>query len=264
MVIIAETDLEKYYSNHQEDYKVRPARKLKYVFFTNSPSALDSAEVLAEMNRLKDQARAGSDFMDLAKTYSEIPATEAFYKHGELSRKKEIAVFSAKKGEIAGPMLDEDGYHLIKILDTRRGTEEYVNASHILFPTDPDTTLVIQKAREVLKQIRGGADFAAMARQHGSDGTAPEGGELGWGSRTTWVKPFSDAAFRAKPGEVVGPLRTQFGWHLIKVNGRDNRELKLVDLNLQIKTSSQSPDRIYKESPLSVGDGHPEGFEKAA
>ena len=264
MVIIAETDLEKYYSNHQEDYKVRPARKLKYVFFTNSPSALDSAEVLAEMNRLKDQARAGSDFMDLAKTYSEIPATEAFYKHGELSRKKEIAVFSAKKGEIAGPMLDEDGYHLIKILDTRRGTEEYVNASHILFPTDPDTTLVIQKAREVLKQIRGGADFAAMARQHGSDGTAPEGGELGWGSRTTWVKPFSDAAFRAKPGEVVGPVRTQFGWHLIKVNGRDNRELKLVDLNLQIKTSSQSTDGMYQKAQDFVYLANSEGFEKAA
>ena len=88
MVIIAESELEKYYNNHQEDYKVRPARKVKYVFFSSAPSPLDSAEVLREMVRLKEQATSGSDFLDLAKTYSEIPATEAFYKHGELSRKK--------------------------------------------------------------------------------------------------------------------------------------------------------------------------------
>ncbi len=264
MIIIAEDELEKYYNSHRDEFKIRPARKIKYVFFSNAPSAQDSADVAMEIQRLKEQAQGGSDFLDIAKTYSEIPATEAFYKHGELSKAKENAVFAAKKGEIVGPILDTDGYHLIKVLDETKGKEEYVHASHILFPSGADSASTIQKAQSVLKQIREGADFAAMARLHGSDGTAPAGGDLGWGSRTTWVKPFSDAAFRAKVGTVVGPVRTQFGWHLIKVHARDNRELKLVDLNLGIKASSQSIDEAYQHAQDFSYLAKSEGFEKAA
>ena len=265
MVIIAEADLEKYYNGHQDEFKVRPARKLKYVFFSNAPSHQDSTEVLQEIQRLKEQALAGSDFLDLAKTNSETPATEAFYKHGELSRKKENAVFASKKGEIVGPLIDDDGCHLLKIVDERKGTEEFVHASHILFQaTGSDTSSALRKAREVLKEIRAGADFAEKARQYGSDGTAPEGGDLGWGSRKTWVKPFSDAAFRGRPGEILGPVRTQFGWHLIKVNARDNRELKLIDLSAQIKASSQSADEMFQRAEDFAYLAKSEGLEKAA
>ena len=265
MVIIAEAELEKYYGSHQDEFKVRPARKLKYVFFSNAPSRQDSADVYGEIQRLREQALSGSDFLDLAKTYSEIPATEAFYKHGELSSRKESAVFASKKGEIVGPVLDDDGYHLLKVVDERKGTEEYVHASHILFqPTGSDTASVVKQAREVLREIRGGADFAEKARQFGSDGTAPLGGELGWGSRKTWVKPFSDEAFRGRPGEILGPVRTQFGWHIIKVNARDHRELKLIDLNLQIRSSSQSADAMFQRAEDFVYLTKSEGFEKAA
>ena len=66
------------------------------------------------------------DFTELVKTYSEIPSAEAFFKHGELSQKKENAIFSAKKGDIIGPINDNDGIHIIKILDQRQGTTEFV------------------------------------------------------------------------------------------------------------------------------------------
>ena len=264
-VTVTDADVETHYKANQEDFKVRPARRVKYVVFSNAPSAQDSTDVLDELKRLKEQASSGSDFLDLAKTYSDIPATEAYYKHGDLSRAKANAVFSARVGEVVGPVLDMDGYHLLKIVAERNGTEEYVRASHILFPTTgSDTASALQKAREVLNDIRGGADFAEMAKKYGSDGTAPLGGDLGWGSRKSWVKPFSDAAFRARVGQVVGPIRTQFGWHLIKVTGRDKREVKLIDLAMKIKASSQSIDETFQHAQDFSYLAKSEGFEKAA
>ncbi len=247
MVVITEDDIQRHYNENQDEFKVRPARRVKFVLFSDVPSSADSSEILSEIARLKEQANSGADFLELAKTYSEIPVSDAFFKHGELSEAKELAVFSSKRGAIIGPVKDLDGYHLIKVLDERKGAKEYVRASHILFSSNTtDTASQIRQAREVLQKIRGGADFGEMARTYGSDGTAPLGGELGWGSRETWVKPFSDAAFRGRVGEVVGPVRTQFGWHLIKVTGRDSREIKFADIAMRIKASSQSVDDMYQ------------------
>ena len=215
-----------------------------------------------------DQVKSGvADFIELAKTYSEIPFTEAFFKHGELSQQKEKVVFSAMKDEIVGPIKDSDGIHLIKILDQRPGTTEYVKASHILLKMAPgqDSVKIIQKARDLLRKARSGADFAQLARENSQDyGSAMQGGELGWSSREQWVKPFADAAFKTRIGEIVGPVRTQFGWHIIKVSGRDKREVKIVDLALKVRASTQTIDEAFQRAQDFSYLAKEEGYEKAA
>ena len=267
LAIVTDEDIQKHYNENQEDFKVRAARKLKYVFFSHAPSREDSADVINEMNRLHEQIKAGSDFMELAKTYSEIPVSEAFFKHGELSRAKENAVFSAKKGEVVGPIPDFDGMHLIKILDERKGSKEYVRASHILLSAviGPDSVKKIEQVHDLLKQARAGADFAELARAHSEDpGSAVQGGDLGYTARESWVKPFADAAFGARVGQIVGPVRTQFGWHIIKVTGRDSREVKIADLAMKIKASAHTIDRTYQLAEDFAYLAKDEGFEKAA
>jgi parvulin-like peptidyl-prolyl isomerase len=129
----------------------------------------------------------------------------------------------------------------------------------------PDSVKAIQKARTLLAQARSGADFAKLARENSQDyGTAAQGGELGWASKDRWVKPFSDAAFKARPGEVVGPVRTQFGWHIIKVTGKDKREVKLLDLAMKVKASSQTMDAAFQQAQDFEILAKDEGFEKAA
>jgi peptidyl-prolyl cis-trans isomerase D len=267
LVTVTDDNLKEYYNNHQEDFAVKAARKLKYVVFKQTPSADDTAAVLNDMKHLKEQLKAGMDFMELAKTYSDNPVTEAFFKHGELSRVKDEAVFTAKKGDVVGPLLDADGYHLIKILDERQGTTQYVRASHILLNlvSGPDSVKVIQKARELAREARNGADFAELARKNSQDfGATSTGGDLGWASKGTWVKPFEDAAFKAKVGEVVGPIRTPFGWHIIKVTGRDKREVKIADLVEKIKASSQTTDDAFSQATDFASLAKDEGFEKSA
>jgi len=267
-VTVTDDDLKKQYDAHAADFQAKAARKVKYVFFSQAASSEDSAAIETEINRLLEQAKSGTmDFAELAKTYSEVPASEAFFKHGELSQKKENAVFSAKTGDIIGPIKDNDGIHLIKILDQRQGTTEFVKASHILLNlvAGPDSMKVIQKARTLAAQARSGADFAKLARENSQDyGTALQGGELGWASKDRWVKPFADAAFKARPGEVVGPVRTQFGWHIIKVSGKDKREVKLLDLAMKVKPSAQTVETAYQQAQDFVVLAKDEGFEKAA
>lgn len=264
MVVVTEEDIERYYRDHQESYKVRPARKLSAVLFPTSPSEQDTQDVVIEIERLKEQAKSEGDFLRLAETYSEIPATKAYYKAGELSREKANAAFAARVGDVVGPVKDFDGVHLLRITNSRRGKEEFVRAAHILFGFGSDSAEAMGKARDVLRRIRAGEDFAEMARQYGSDGTASEGGDLGWGNRTTWVKPFSDAAFGAKVGDVLGPIRSQFGYHLIKILGRTNQEVELIDLAMRIKASGRSIDAAYQKAEDFAYLAQDEGFEKAA
>ncbi|REJ34251.1 MAG: hypothetical protein DIU84_07985 [Bacillota bacterium] len=75
-----------------------------------------------------------------------------------------------------------------------------------------------ETAEDLIRQLEEGADFADLAREHSTDTVSAEnGGDLGWFTRGRMVEPFEEAAFGAEPGAVVGPVETQFGFHVIEV-----------------------------------------------
>ena len=86
-----------------------------------------------------------------------------------------------------------------------------IHARHILVPTKAE-------AEAALKRIKAGEDFAKVAKEVSKD-PGSEGGDLGWFTKERMVPAFADAAFKLKPGEVSEPVKTQFGWHIIKVEG---------------------------------------------
>ncbi|RPD87036.1 peptidylprolyl isomerase [Neisseria weixii] len=94
------------------------------------------------------------------------------------------------------------------------------NAQHILIKADSDNAAAAAEStiRKIYTQARSGADFAGLARQYSQDGSAANGGDLGWFSDGMMVTPFEDAVHKLKPGQVSAPVRTQFGWHIIKLN----------------------------------------------
>jgi len=100
--------------------------------------------------------------------------------------------------------------------------EEQVNARHILIAVDEnaadkEVAAAEKKIKKVLAKAKSGQDFAKLAKKYSEGPSAPKGGELGWFSHGAMVKPFEDAAFALKKGEVSKPVRTRFGWHLIKI-----------------------------------------------
>lgn len=91
---------------------------------------------------------------------------------------------------------------------------EEVHARHILLETE-------DKAKEVLAEVQGGKDFAEAAKEHSTGPSGPNGGDLGFFTHDQMVKPFADAAFAMEPGAISeAPVKTDFGWHIIKVEER--------------------------------------------
>ena len=110
-----------------------------------------------------------------------------------------------------------------KVKTPDRFTEpEQRRVSHILLPvTNPkDDAAVKAKAEGILKRAQGGEDFSALAKEFSQDpGSAQQGGDLGWSERKAWVAPFADAAYSMKVDEIRGPVKTQFGYHILKLAG---------------------------------------------
>ena len=91
--------------------------------------------------------------------------------------------------------------------------QEEVRARHILVKTEAE-------AKAIKKQLDGGADFSKLADEKSSDGAAKNGGDLGFFTKDQMVAEFSTAAFALKKGEVSGPVKSSFGWHIIKLEER--------------------------------------------
>jgi len=89
--------------------------------------------------------------------------------------------------------------------------EDEFNAAHILVETE-------EEAKALLEELNSGADFGALAREHSTGPSGPNGGDLGWFGLGMMVPPFEEAVVALQPGEVGGPVETQFGWHLVRLN----------------------------------------------
>jgi peptidyl-prolyl cis-trans isomerase C len=112
-------------------------------------------------------------------------------------------------------------------------SEQEYNASHILVETKDE-------AEAIALQLRGGAEFAEMAREKSTGPSGPNGGALGWFSAGMMVAPFQTAVESLKPGEVSGPVETQFGWHVIKLNETRIQEAPdLAEVRDQIEVQLQ-------------------------
>ncbi len=111
---------------------------------------------------------------------------------------------------------------------------ERVRASHILYMTqgksEEETAKIKAKAEEMLKQVKAGGDFAELAKKHSEDTiSAKQGGDLGWVTRGQMVPEFETATFSTQPGQISDLVKTEFGFHIIKVQEREQARLRPIE-----------------------------------
>jgi len=251
-ITVTDGDLEDYYDDHREDFARKKSWTFRYVSLDKAPTAQDTANVMEDLNGLRAGfAAAENDSLFLIRNGSSTPWSDAYFRPDELDDAVASAIFEAPEpGTVVGPVVAGGQAHLIKILDVRAPEETAVRARHILFrAAESDTAAreaAEQQARDVLQRIRSGEDFAEMARTYSSDGTAPNGGDLGWFGPGRMVEPFEKAAFEAPIGRVVGPVATQFGFHLIEVTDRATVEAQIADFTLPMQASVATLNAIQE------------------
>jgi peptidyl-prolyl cis-trans isomerase C len=101
--------------------------------------------------------------------------------------------------------------------------DQEVRASHILVASEDE-------AKAILAEVKKGTDFAELARQKSKDpGAASQGGDLGWFGKEQMVPEFTEVAFKMEKGQVSDPVKTQFGWHIIKIEGKRSKPVPEFD-----------------------------------
>lgn len=266
LITVTDAELREYYDRNITDYKVEATRRVKYVAFTFGPSRNDSEYVRQELEDILRRVGEGASFEEIAGTLTESPAREVTFRRGELEPEAEKAVFDAAAGSIVGPVPQADGYHLIKVHEFTRGKEDYIHAQHVLIrPEGADSAAALGKAREVLAKARAGEDFGGLAATYsGEPGASERKGDLGWFGKGRMVKPFEDAAFSAKVGQIVGPVRTDFGYHVIKILARDSREVKVSDIRMPVEMSPKTQGDVYQKAQDFAYFAKENGLEKEA
>jgi len=169
---ISEEDIKAYYDANQDDFREEEKRQIDYIIVSAKATAADSVATLAEAEDVLRRARAGADFADLAATYSEDEATRdkggdlGFFAKGDMFRFKDFEdqLFSAKTGEILGPLRSALGLHIIKIEDEKKEKgQRKIQARHILWKYEPSKNTVDQ-ARDDAQYVAKEAEKTSFAK----------------------------------------------------------------------------------------------------
>ena len=211
---------------------------------------VSDSEVNREIERIKDQilAQARAQGMDVGREEAFQQALEQAGITEEQLReqlRERLPVQKVQRrvvGDVEASQEEVERYYE-ENKEAQFTTPEERCARHILFSKDQR-----EKAEEIKTQLQNGADFAKLAKEHSQDpGSADRGGDLGCLGRGETVKEFEEAVFNAREGEVVGPVETEFGYHVIEVTEiRPQRTRPLSEVEGQIR-EQLSTDEQAKE-----------------
>jgi peptidylprolyl isomerase/peptidyl-prolyl cis-trans isomerase D len=252
-VSVSESDLRSYYDNNKEDFKREKTVTLKYATTSKEATAEDSSNIASDLDELReDFATTESDSLFLLNNASDNDFSSEYKTADQMNARVADSVYAnPEPGRIVGPVFGGGQAHLIKIRDTRPAETQYAHARHILLKTDQADSEMMSRLQALRDSIESGAaSFAEMARRYSDDQSAAEGGDLGWFAEGSMVDAFGDAVFGAEPGALVGPIRSEFGYHLVRVEARASQAVQMADLAYNL-TPSQA---TLSDKESTLGD----------
>ena len=254
-VRITESDLQKYYKNHQNDYLQEASRDIEYVVFEVNPSEQDDRAAQEWIQRMKGEFESTDDPIALVGMESDLPFDDMNYTRGSLPETINDFMFSSEEGAVYGPYEEESAYRLARLIKIDY-LPDSVRARHILLQPESsaDARNLLSLADSLQEVLNGGGSWDLLARQFGTDGTSTQGGDLGWFSEGDMVKPFSDTCFYDNTGKVK-KVQTQFGIHLVQVTQKSPKvkKVKVAYLSRNIEPSSETYREIYSRAVKFAG-----------
>ncbi|MDP5124579.1 MAG: SurA N-terminal domain-containing protein, partial [Algoriphagus sp.] len=258
---IQDSELSAYLSKNKEKFKVGNAANLEYVSFSILPSGEDSAAVISKITALTDELKAAENDSAFVSKNSELQQPfQTFAPGDQLPVALTTNVDVPAKGETYGPFITANSsYVTYKITDQYQGTPR-MRASHILFGTegmdDSGKAAVKTQAETVLAEIKASGNFEVAARQYGQDGTAQNGGDLGWFAKADFVEPFANATYAARSkGLLPNLVETEYGYHIIQVTELPATSYtKLAILELELVASDLTRNEAFRNADAFVAE----------
>ncbi|MEO1417309.1 MAG: SurA N-terminal domain-containing protein [Bacteroidota bacterium] len=249
-VNVSDSELRSYMQEKSYLYEQDPQTTIRYVKFDVIPNSKDSAKSFQSLVNLKERfaakpASSDSAYMALR---SRTPYTRNFLNTYELPAQIQDSVAGQDALTVFGPVQVGADYQLIKLSEVGEAETPSVKASHILIRFGQDTAAAESKARGFLSDARSG-DFAAVATANSEDfATKTRGGALGWYRKGQFGEDFDKAVERAGVGSVVGPIKGNQGYHIVKIEAKDNRTYNIAQIEDVISYTTPTRDSVFSRA----------------
>jgi peptidyl-prolyl cis-trans isomerase SurA len=236
-ITVSEKEIQRYLEREESNSGVQIDYELSQILASIPVSSrqedIDAAQ--ARINDLHEQLVNGADFSELARSSSD---GQNSLNGGDLGWRKGAqlppAFFDVVRdldpGQFTAPVRSSSGFHILKVNDIR-GAEQIIvlqtHLRHILMQPDQimDDKAIEQKMTQLRERIIAGDEFADVARLESADpGSAAQGGDLGWSSVGSFPPDFEAMVEQLSPGEISQPFRSDFGWHIVLLEDRKERD----------------------------------------
>ena len=210
--------------------------KVSHILILLDENALpkDTLSIFNKINLIRNKALNGESFDLLAKTYSEDPSAKinsgnlGYFSAFRMVYPFENAAYNTNVGEVSKPFRTRFGYKILKVTDKSESRGQ-VKVAHIMIEQKENAnTKEIETATEKVNQLMDffnqGKTFDELVQFSDDNGTKNKGGELPWFGTGQMVPEFENAAFNLKVGEISKPIKTNYGWHILKLIDKKNIE----------------------------------------
>ena len=261
-IVITESEIDNLLANPQQQSAGADEFNVSHIL-VRVPENARPDQIQGQQERAEQalaQLKSGSDFRQIAATFSESPDAlqggDMGWRDGDrLPTMFFDALRNMKGGELSGVLRSPNGFHILK-LNERRGGQgpvmvQQTNVRHILIKASElvSDNEARNRLRNLKERLENKTDFAQLARANSEDTSASKGGDLGWISPGDTVPEFERAMNALQPGQISDPVRSPFGWHLIQVVERRSSDMSKERRRLTARQAlrERKSDEAYEE-----------------
>lgn len=291
-VTISENDIKSYIQKHASQFQIEPQVSLRYVTFEEKASKSDEEQIKADLIEMLNERieynaviqandtlpgfRETTDNAEFVNANSAAPYQDIWYFKKDLPETKADEIYESEVGTVVGPFKVGEAYILSKVIEERH-LPDSVQASHILISWEglqnagPEIERTKEEAKTLADSLQNvvkadKSKFAELAETYSSDAANKnKGGDLGYFTMNTMVKPFNDFVFENNVGDV-GVVETQFGYHIVSITDQKNRAraIKLANVIQPIEPSEETIQENFSRATKFEVAVRGSDFEKSA
>ena len=244
-------EMRSYLNKNKSDYNQEETRSIDYAFFPVLPSAEDSSFFENDIESISENLLSGNIIDDSTYAVINSDSFNPFTKYNPDELPDDLVGMAV--GYVTAPSYSNGAITVKKLSKITQDEKEKARAKHILLRfDDTNKTSVRSEANRILNLIRSGSDFDETARTYSQDGSASNGGDLGWFSDGVMVKPFQDAVFsRNRAGLIPRIIESDFGYHIIYVTyPKTKTSYHVATISKDILPSDNTRNNIYRSAEL--------------